>query len=449
MLYYIIGCVVLLIGLILIASYKKARPDQAFIISGMGKQRVVVGKAAFVIPVLQRLDTLKLNIIQIDVKASRIPTTEFINISTDAVANVQINPELIPVAAKNFLNKDETYIQNIVREVLEGNMREIIGQLELKSLVNKRDEFAQKVQENATDDMARLGMTVVNFTVQNFTDENHAIEDLGIDNLAKIQKTAKIAKAQADRDVEIETARAKEEGNKAKVEAEKKIVLQDQELAIAQAEAKTKADTKRAEANAAIEISNQVQKKSINEKAVEAETAKAEKLLALKEKEIALREKELDAIVKKQADADRYAAEQQAEAEKIKRIKDSEARRAEMENEAAGIKAKGEAEAEAIRMKKLAEAEGIQKRAEAESKMQQASVIRMVVNSLPSIAKEVAAPLNNVDSITMYDPNGTTKLLESGTKNMEQVMNVAKSAGIDLPSLLSGFLGGTVASKKK
>lgn len=440
------GVIIFLI-LLLLSSYKKARPDQAFIISGLGKQKVVIGKAAFVIPFLQRLDILRLNIIPIDVKANRIPTIEFINISTDAIANIQIDPELISTAAKNFLNKDETYIANVVREVLEGNMREIVGQLELKSLVNRRDEFSLKVQENVTDDMNRLGVKVLNFNVQNFYDENHAIEDLGIDNLAQIQKNAKIAKAQADRDVEIETAKAVEEGNKARIEANKKIAQQNQELSIAESEAKVKSDTKRAEAEAAGRISAQIQNKTINEKQIEAETAKAEKMLDLKEREIKLKEKELDATIKKKADAERYAAEQVAEAELFKRKKQAEAKLEEARKDAEAISLKGKAEAEAIKLKKLAEAEGIAKRAEAESKMEQASVVRMLVNTLPLIAKEISAPLNNVDSITMYDPNGTTKLLESGTKNMEQVMNVAKTAGLDLPSLISGFLGGKVASK--
>lgn len=441
------GIAFLLIALFL-ASYKKARPDQALIISGLGKQKAIIGKAGFAIPFLQRVDTLPLTLIQIDVRAERIPTEEYINVNIDAVANVQIDPTKIDVAAKNFLNKPENYIRDTVREVLEGNTREIIGQMKLASLATKRDEFATKVQENVTDDMSRIGMKVVNFTVQSFTDDNHAIEDLGIDNLAQIQKNAKIAKAQAERDVEMETAKAEQEANRARVEADKAIADQDKELALKQAANKVEADTAAAKAEAAKEIQKQIQQKTINQNQVEAETARAEKQLALKEKEIALKERELAATVKKKAEADRYAVEQAAEADKARRKAEAEAKRIEMEEEAKGIAARGKATADAIRAQKLAEAEGVAKLAEAQKKMGEASVIEMVVNKLPEIAKEIATPLANVDNITMYDPNGTTKLLENTTRGMDQVFKAAETTGVDLKSLVAGFLGAKAIEKK-
>ena len=434
--------VVAVVVMLFLASYRKARPDQALIISGLGKQKSIIGRAGFAIPFLQRVDVVPLSLIQIDVKADRIPTEEYINVNIDAVANVQVDPQKLDVAAKNFLNKPENYIRDTVREVLEGNTREIIGQMKLPNLVNKRDEFAAKVQENVTDDMARIGMKVVNFTVQNFTDDNHAIEDLGIDNLAQIQKNAKIAKAQAERDVEVETAKANQEANKARVEADKAIADQDKELALRQAANKAESDTARAKAEAAFEIQKQVQMKTINQNQVEAETARAEKQLVLKEKEIALKERELDATIKKKADADRYAIEQAAEADKTRRIKEAEAKRAEMEQEAEGVRAKGEAAADAVRAQKLAEAEGVSKLAEAQKKMGEASIIEMVVNKLPEIAREISQPLSNIESITMYDPNGTTKLLESTTKGMDQVMKAAEASGVDLKGLISGYIGG-------
>lgn len=436
--------------LLFIASYKKARSDEALIISGIGKQpKVIVGKAGFSLPFLQRVDKLNLRLIQIDVRATKIPTNEFINVNVDAVANVQVpnDPNYIRVAAQNFLNQKPEYIAQTVQQVLEGNMREIVGQMELRDLVNNRDAFALKVQENVTDDMAKIGLKIVNFNVQNFTDENNAITDLGIDNLAKIQKEAKIAKANAEKEIRVRTAEAEQESNKAEVEAQKKISAQNKELEIAQANAKALSDAEKAKAQSAFEIQKQIQQKTVNERAVEADTAKAEKMLALKEREIELKERELDATVRKAADAERYATEQKAEAERIRRIKVAEAQKEEALREAEAIAAKGKAEAEAIRQKALAEAEGIEKKAEAQAKMKNASIIEMAFKALPEIAKEVSAPLNNIDTITMYDPNGTTKLVESGTKNVGQVLEVAKSAGIDLPSLINGFVGNLAAEK--
>lgn len=436
--------------LLFIASYKKAKSDEALIVSGLGKlPKVVVGKAGFALPFLQRVDKLNLRLIQIDVRATKIPTQEFINVNVDAVANVQIPNDVnyIRIAAQNFLNQRPEYIAQTVQQVLEGNMREIVGQMELRDLVNNRDAFAQKVQENVTDDMAKIGLKIVNFNVQNFTDENNAITDLGIDNLAKIQKEAKIAKANAEKEVSIQIAVAAQESNKAKVESEKKIAEQNKELEIAQANAKATSDVEKAKAQSAFEIQKQIQQKTINEKAIEADTAKAEKMLALKEREIELKERELDATVRKAADAEKYSIEQKAEAEKIRRIKVAEAQKEEALREAEAISAKGKAEAESIRQKALAEAEGIEKKAEAQAKMKNASIIEMAFKALPEIAKEVSAPLNNIETITMYDPNGTTKLMESGTRNIGQVLEIAKNAGIDLPALINGFVGNLAAEK--
>lgn len=444
-----IGVVATLLAMLFVASYKKAKPDEALIITGLGKQKTIVGKAGLALPFLQRVDRLPLKLVQIDIKAMNIPTSEFININIDAVANVQISdePEMLALAAKNFLNTNGEYIERTVREVLEGNTREIIGQMQLKSLVNKRDEFAQKVQENVTDDMARIGMRVVNFTVQNFTDENGAIENLGVDNLAQIQKEAKIAKAKASKEIALEETKAQQEANKARVDNAKLISEQNRELSIIEAENKTAQDIEKAKAEAAYAIQEQLQQKTINENSVDAQTAKAERELALKERLITLKEKELDANVKKQADADRYRIEQLAEAEKNKRILEAEADKEVELRKAEAIKAKGEATAAAIKAQKLAEAEGIEKLAKAQKQMGDASIIEMVINKLPEIATAVAKPLENVDNITMYDPNGTTKLLENTTAGIDQVFKATSATGVDLKSLISAYIGGKVSDK--
>lgn len=442
------GAIILLL-LMFLMSYKKAKPDEALIITGLGKQKTIVGKAGFALPFLQRVDHLPLSLVQIDVKAMNIPTSEFININIDAVANVQISDEkdMLAIAAKNFLNRDRGYIEQTVREVLEGNTREIIGQMQLKALVNKRDEFAQKVQENVTDDMARIGMKVINFTVQNFTDENGAIENLGVDNLAQIQKEAKIAKANADKEIAVAESKAHQEANKARVDSAKLMSEQDRDLAITEAENKAAQDVEKAKADAAFAIQEQIQKKEINKNQVDAETAKAERELELKERQIELKEKELDANVKKQADADKYRIIQMAEAEKQRRILEAKADKEVKLCEAEAIKAKGEAAAAAIKAQKLAEAEGISKLAEAQKKMGEASIVEMVMNKLPEIATAVAKPLEKVSNITMYDPNGTTKLLENTTNSIDQVFKAASASGVDLKGLVSGYIGGKTASK--
>jgi flotillin len=476
----IVGVIILLVIAFIGASYIKCPPDMVYIISGLGKEpRMITGKATLRIPFFERVDKLTLELIQIDVKAVNVPTADFINVDVDAVANVRIpnREELIKVAARHFLNQSTGYIADNVQQVLEGNMREIIGQMALVDLVNNKQLFSQKIQENAQDDINNIGLEIVNLNVQSCTDDNDAINDLGIDNLVKIKKAAKIARAQSEKEIKIAEAKADEEGAKARAEADARIAEQQKELKLKKASFKIEQDKKNAEADAAYSIQQAEQQKTINETNVLAEIAKAEKMTELKEKEVALKEKELDALVRKQADAEKYSAEVKAQAEKMVQIqraeadaesakRDAEAKialaKAEKEAaelEAEGIKAKllaeaeGKkaillAEAEGVKAKALAEAEGIEKKAEAQAKMEQASIVEMICAALPQIAKEVSTPLNNIDSITMYGDQ-SSKLIESGTQNIDKILNVAKdSLGLDLKSMIAGFAAKSMIDKE-
>lgn len=476
-----IGIIAVLFVIFIAMSYVKCPPDMVYLISGVRKEaKVVTGKATLRIPFLERIDKIPLKLIQIDVKTNNVPTNDFINVDVDAVANVRIStkPELIRVAAKHFLNQNTSEISNNVQQILEGNMREIIGQMQLVDLVNNKQLFSQKIQENAMDDIEKLGLEIVNLNVQNCTDDNDAIVNLGVDNLVKIQKDAKIAKAKAEKEIKIAEAQADEEGAKARAEADAKIAEQNKELQLKKAQYKIEQDNKKAEADAAYGIQQAQQMKTVNETQVAAEVAKAEKMTELKEREVALKEKELDALVRKQADAEKYAAEVKAEAEKIVRKQQAEADLIEAENmaqariaeakakkeadeleaqgikakleaEAAGKKAILEAEAAGIKAKALAEAEGIEKKAMAQAKMKDASIIEMICQALPQIAKEVSTPLSNIDSITMYGDQ-SSKLIESGTQNIDKILKVAEdSLGLDLKSMITGFAASKALSKNK
>lgn len=472
----IIGVVIILLIIFILLSYVKCPPDMVYLISGLRKEpRVIVGKATLRIPFFERVDKLTLELIQIDVRTSQVPTADFINVDVDAVANVRIpnNPDLIQVAARHFLNQEAGYISRNVQQVLEGNMREIIGQMNLVDLVNNKQMFSSKIQENAKDDIQNIGLEIVNLNVQSCTDENNAINDLGIDNLSKIQKSAKIAKAEAEKEIKIAESVADEEGAKARALADAKIAEQQKELEIKKAQFKIEQDRKKAEADAAYSIQEAEQRKTVNEATVAAEVAKAEKMTELKEKEVALKEKELDALVRKQADAEKYKIEQEAQAQKLARIQKAEAEAKEAEYQAkarieiakankqaaeldaAGIKAKAIAEAdgrkamllaeaEGIKQKALAEAEGIEKKAEAQAKMKEASIIEMICQALPGIAKEVSAPLNNIDSITMYGDQ-STQFIENNTQKIDKILKVAQdSLGLDLKSMITGFAAKTL-----
>lgn len=480
-LFVIIPAAVLFVLLIVLlaTSYVKAPPDMAYLISGPRKKaRVICGQAGFRIPFIDRLDRLYLGVIGIDVKtSSAVPTSEYINVFVDANVNVRIgdSPEKMAVAAKNFLNQGNEEIAIKAREVLEGNMREIVGQMKLTAMVSDRKEFAEKVLENAVPDMEKLGLEIVSFNVQNFRDENGVIDDLGIDNVEQIKKNAAIAKSDAERDVTIQKAENQRKSNEAQVSAATQIAEQNTALDIKTAELKSQSEVKRAAADMSYNIQQADQKKNFDVATTNALIAQAERQVELKNQEIELKERELDALVRKQADADLYAVEKQSEAGVVKRQKAAEAqayeeiqkakaaresaelyaeaRRITVEaelnqaiKEAEGIQAKLSAEAEGIRMKGLAEAESIEKKAEAQSKMGEASVLEMYFNALPEIVKNAAAPLSNVDKITMYGDGNQQKLVGDIMTTASQIIaGVEESTGINLASVLSGYLGGKIS----
>ena len=503
----------LIIGVIILCllGYVKASPDTAYIISGLRKKpKVLIGKAGIKIPFLEKKDSLELQLIPIDVKtSSAVPTADYININVDAAVNVKISDQedRLKLAAQNFLNKPTDYIARIAREVLEGNMREIVGLMNLEEMVSDRQKFANLVKENAEPDLASMGLDIVSFNVQNFVDENGVIENLGVDNIVKIQKNAAISRAESEKEISKAQAKAKKEANDAQVSASLEIAnakaraqkeqalvatetqreakeaeinaatliaQKENELAIRKAELQKDADSKKAIADAAYNIQQETERKTVEIATAEANLARQEKAIILKEKEVQLTERTLEAQVKKHAEADRYARQQEAdaklyemqrnseaslferqklaEAEKFEREKEAEAIKVQaeankysMEQEAEGIRSKGLAEAEAIRAKALAEAEGIHKKAEAMKQMGEAAVLEMYFKAMPEIAKNVAAPLANVDKITMYGEGNSSKLMKDIMNTVNQVSDGMKeSTGIDFASMLAGFTGAKI-----
>lgn len=468
----VIGVVVAVFVLFLcVTGYVKAPPDTAYIISGLRKKRVVIGQATIRIPFLERKDELDLQLIPIDVKTSNpVPTQDYININVDAAVNIKIssNPELIALAAENFLNRKPEYIADVSREVLEGNMREIVGKMNLEEMVSNRQKFAELVKENAEPDLAAMGLDIISFNVQNFTDSNGVIDDLGIDNISKIKKNAAIAKAQSERDVAIAQSEANRQANDARVEAQAEIDRRNNQLRIQEAELKQSSDAKIAQADAAYQIQQETQRKTIEVAAADADIARQEREVDLKAREVEVTEKHLDATVRKHAEAEKYARQQKAEADLFERQKDAQARRYEeeqqsealriraeaekfaREQEADGIRARGLAEAEAIRAKAMAEAEGIEKKAEAMAKMGQAAVLEMYFQAIPEVARNVAAPLGNVDRITMFGEGNSAKLTGDIVTTMTQITDgLQQSTGLDLPAILSGMLGAKLVQPEK
>ena len=456
---FIIFFIILVLAAVLfIVGYLKAPPDTAYIISGLGKKRILIGKAGWRVPFFERVDKLSLRVMQVDVKTSEaVPTNEFINVTVDGVANIKISsdPALLERASETLLGMRQEELISLVTQVLEGNMREIVGSVGLKEMVQDRQGVAKKITENVVPDMEKLGIEVVNFNIQNFKDNAGTIENMGIDNVEQIRKNAQIAKANAQRDIAIATSNAQQEANAIKVQAEKMIAEQNAELAVQQADMQVKADTKRAAADAAYSIQQEEQRKTIEVTRTNADIARREKEAELAEKEIALKERKLDAEIRKQADAMKYKAEKEAEAELIRRQKDAEAARFEAEQRSLAQKAEAEAlrfameqEAEGIRAKGLAEAEAIEKKAEAQRKMGEASVLEMYLTALPEVVRNAAAPLAQTDKIVMYGDGNSTKLVRDVMSSANQIMDGMKeSTGIDLAALLTGMVGARMVTQ--
>lgn len=328
-------------------------------------------------------------------------------------------------------------------------------------MVNNRQAFAEKVQSNAAPDLAKMGLEIIAFTVQSFTDDNDVIKNLGIDNIVTIQKDAANARAKAEREQAEVRAREDKAANDARVAADLEIAKKQNELAIEQANLKRQSDVQLAQANAAYGIEEQAQRKEIERATAEANIVKQQKEAEVKAEEVKVREQELSATIRKQAEAEKYARQQAAEADLIERQRKAEAElyetqreaeaqkaRAEAakyaaEQEAAGIEAKGRAEAEAIRLKLEAEAEGLSKKADAMAKFNDAAVTEMVVNVLPEIAKNIAAPLGNVDKITMYGEGNASKMVGDLMTTMDKT---TEGLGLNVRDLISATLTGRAMS---
>lgn len=500
----IIAIIVLAIAIlaILASGYVKASPNKAYIISGIKREpKVLIGRAGIKIPFLEKKDELILKQISIDIKTNGyIPTKDFIGVDIDAVAKVRvltqrdvtvnakgevvagadankrITTEMANAAMKNFLNMNEDQIRDALTDSLQGNMREIIGTQCLKELCNDRKTFGDEVQAKAQKDMNALGIWIESCNIQKIEDENNLITALGQDNMSQIQKDASVAKAQADRDVAIARAQAQKDANDAQVIAETEIAQKQTELAIKKAELKKESDIKKAEADAAYKIQEEEQRKTVEITTANANLARQEKELELKEREVSIKEKALEAEVKKTAEANKYAAQQKADAEQYERQKRAEAelfeiqRQAEAEKakseaerfakeqaaeavkaaglaEAAAVAAKGKAEAEAIQVKAEAEAAGILKKAEAMKQYGDAArqqmeldTLKVYFEQLPKIAEAVAKGYMNVDSIKMFGGD-SSKLAGDIMTTVTQVTDgIKESTGLDINEMLAkGF----------
>ena len=437
-----VSVAVLLLLLLLFASYVKTSPNIAMVISGLTKKpRYLVGKGGFRVPFLEKTDKLYLGQVTVDIKTKEaIPTNDFINVKIDAVAKVQVDmsDETFVCAIKNFLNVGPAIIAQEVQDTFEGNLRESVGAVCLKELNVDRDAFSDQVLAQATKDLSTLGLKVLSCNIQNISDENGLIKALGADNTWKIRQDAAITKANAEKAIAIAEANAAQEANDVRVLSETAIAEKNNSLEIRKAELQKSADTKKAEADAAYEIQKQEQQATIYQKTINAEIEKTQREQVLSQEKIKIKENELTAEVNKQADAHKYEVEKKAEAERYEAEQKAQAEAAKYAKlqEAEGIRAVGEANASAAQAMFIAEAEGLEKKADAYERFGQAAILDMVVKILPQVAAEVAKPISSIDSVNIYD-GGVDRVSGNVPVVLKQTFDTIESAtGVNLTDIV-------------
>lgn len=430
--------IVLVIVIVLATScYTVAPTDRALVITGPGGRRFVIGKSALIVPFIMRRDWLSLGVIQVKLQTEQsIPTKDALLIDVGAVANVQIgvtpftdadgvehNP--LEIAARNYLNQDKTKMMTDVSEVLLGKMREAIGRTDIRTLMQNRDEFNETIVSAAHDDMLALGLELVTFNVQDFSDQQGVIADMGAEMASRITQEAQLAR----------------------INSEQTVAERQNELDLKQADLQKQSDRAKAEADMVYDITKAERQKDLNIATQNAEIAAEERRIELERKKAETREQELTATVRKQADADRYAAEQKADAQLYTETKKAEAVKVTAGAEAESIKLKGSAEGQAIAAKGKGEAEGIEAQGKAYNAMNNTFILtQQYIGILPDIARAIADPLAKVDKITMYGEGNTTKMVGDTTNAMTQLNSAfQESLGIDLTALLQGAIAGHAA----
>ncbi|MEH7307145.1 flotillin family protein [Neobacillus drentensis] len=477
-----IGIVVLillaLIG-VFITKYRTAGPDEALIVTGSflgngnvhvdesgNKIKIIRGGGTFILPVFQQAKPLSLLSSKLEVTTPEVYTEQGVPVMADGVAIIKIGGSIseIATAAEQFLGKPKEDRENEAREVLEGHLRSILGSMTVEEIYKNRDKFSQEVQRVASQDLAKMGLVIVSFTIKDVRDKNGYLDSLGKPRIAQVKRDADIATAEAEKETRIKKAEAAKEAKRNELERATEIAEAEKVNQLKVAEFRREQDIAKARADQAYDLETARSKQDVMEQEMQIKIIERQKQIELEEKEIQRRERQYDSEVKKKADADRYSVEQSAEANKAKEIAAAEANKyrieamakAEAERirldglaKAEAQKAQGSTEAEIIRLKGLAEAEAKEKIAEAFEQFGQAAILDMVIKMLPEYAKQVAAPLSNIDKITVVDTGGgsgesggANKITSYATNLMASLQESLKaSSGIDVKELIENYSG--------
>jgi len=428
------GVLVILFILMAFAKlFQKAGPHEAIVVYGLGGTRVVKGRGTFIFPMVETSRSLSLELMSFDVAPKQdLYTRQGVAVTVEAVAQIKVksDPESILTAAEQFLTKQPDEREGLIRLVMEGHLRGIIGQLTVEEIVKQPEMVGERMRSTCADDMNKMGLEVISFTIKEVRDKNEYITNMGRPDIARIKRDADVATAEADRDTAIKRAIAAREAAIAKAQADQERVLAETLSQAKQAEAQRDLETKKAlyleavkkqqaQADKAYEIQTNIMQQQVRGEEVTIHQVEKEHEVKVQEAEITRRERELTATVLKPAEAERQRIETLAQAEKQRLI-------TEAEGKASAIRAQGEAEAEIIFKKGEAEAKAMNVKAEAYQEFNQAAIVDKLITGLPDVVKALAAPLANVDRITVVstgngDSAGLSKITGDITKIAAQV----------------------------
>jgi flotillin len=440
-----------LLGMALLARmFRKAGPHEALIIYGLRGTRIVKGGGTIIFPMIEQCRELSLELMSFDVAPQQsLYTKQGVAVTIEAVAQIKVksDPESIRTAAEQFLTKRPEQREGLIRLVMEGHLRGIIGQLTVEQIVKEPEMVADRMRSTCADDMNKMGLEVVSFTLKEVRDKNEYITNMGRPDIARIKRDAEVAAAEADRDIAIKRAEATRASAVAKAQADQERVAAETASLAKQAEAERDLDikkasylemTKKAQATAdkAYEIETNVMQQRVVEESVRVQQVEREAQVKVQEAEIARRERELIATVLKQAEIERQRIETLANAERQRLMSEAEGR-------ASAIRAQGEAEAEIIFKKGEAEAKAMNIKAEAFQEYNQAAVVDKLISGLPEVVRALAEPLSKVDKVTIVstgngDAAGAYKLTGDITKIAAQVPALFEAlSGMQVSDLLS------------
>ncbi|MBI4664662.1 MAG: flotillin family protein [Verrucomicrobia bacterium] len=461
--------VVVFVFLVIWASrYTKVGPNEVLIVSGRKHRledgtfigfRFVKGGGTFVIPVVEKVDLLSLELLTIDVQTPEVYTSKGVPVKVDGVAQIKVKGDDVSIrtAAEQFLSKGTEEIKSIATQTLEGHLRAILGTMTVEDIYQNRDAFASKVQEVAAGDMANMGLQIVSFTIRDIRDSQGYLEALGKPRIAQVKRDAQIAQAEADRDAMIKSAQAQQAGQEAKFQADTKIAEAQRDYQSNVAQYQAAVNQKKAEADLAYDLQKFKTGQLVKAEEVQVSIIEKQKQIELQQQEILRKQRELEANVQKPADAERYKVETLANAKKFQL--ETEAAGAAAATKAQGFagadvaKATGLAEAEANKARGLAEAaiieaqgkataEAMRVKAESFKQYNEAAVIEMIVRVLPDVAGKVSEPLAKTEKIVIINSGGgagggASKVTADVTQIISQLPPVLESlTGVNLQKLL-------------